>query len=102
MAVTVDNKSQYFATYIKYNHSTTVPSANKNTFDQVTLVSDTLQSQQYTTTHMTHHKIPPFEKEYIYFKLMEELPGQHSVTNRCPYQMLLITFFLRENLNNNI
>ena len=79
MYVTVDDKYQYFESLRKYNHNAIEPTSNNNVFEQVPLRSDTLQYKQYNTTNIPHHKVPLPGNEYIYFKLTEYLPEQHSV-----------------------
>ena len=74
--LTVDDNSQYFTTPRKHDHSSTVPSS------KIPLVSDPPQCHHNITTYMTHQKVLPSGKEYIYFKLMEELPEKHSVINQ--------------------
>ena len=60
--VTVDDKSQDFATPRKHNHSATAPSTH------VSLGYDKLQFQHNITNHMKLQKIPPSGKEYICFQ----------------------------------
>ena len=64
MYITVDYESQFFSNHIKHNHGSTERSSDKNIFGQVPLGSDTLQSQKYTTTHMTRQELPPSVREY--------------------------------------
>ena len=67
----IDKKSNHISNPPKNNHSATEHSANNNFSDQVTLVSDPKQCQKNTTTHMTHQKIHPSKKEYIYIFLTD-------------------------------
>ena len=74
--VSVDDNYKSFATTRKLNHSATATS------NQILLVSDTLQYQHNTTTHMTLQKLPPRGKENIFFKITVKLTRQHGVTNQ--------------------
>ena len=64
----IDDKSQYFATPRKHNHSATESSTSNNIYNQVKLVLYPMQYQINTTTNMKHQKIPPNKNEYVCFQ----------------------------------
>ena len=63
----IDDRSKYFETTRKHNHSATEPGSKNNVSDQVKLGLDTLQFKLNNTTNMTHKKITPYVNCYLFF-----------------------------------
>ena len=77
-----NDDEKYFATPRKQNHSATAICDTNTTTDQVHLEVNLPPCQKSPPGPKTSLKISPSEREYLFFKLMEELISQHSFPNQ--------------------
>ena len=64
----IDNKSHYFVTPRRHNHSASEPITNNNFFGNIKLGLYPLQFQINNTTNMKHQKLHPYVKDHICFQ----------------------------------